>query len=42
MDEPLSNLDAKLPTETRGQIVQLQKQLGITTIYVNYYQYSPR
>ena len=36
MDEPLSNLDAKLRTETRGQIVQLQKQLGITTIYVTH------
>ena len=38
MDEPLSNLDAKLRTETRGQIVQLQKQLGITTIYVTHDQ----
>ena len=36
MDEPLSNLDAKLRTETRGQIVRLQKQLGITTIYVTH------
>lgn len=36
MDEPLSNLDAKLRTETRGQIVQLQKQLGITTLYVTH------
>ncbi len=38
MDEPLSNLDAKLRTETRGQIVQLQKKLGITTIYVTHDQ----
>ncbi len=38
MDEPLSNLDAKLRTATRGQIVQLQKQLGITTIYVTHDQ----
>ncbi|MDJ0648970.1 MAG: sugar ABC transporter ATP-binding protein, partial [Xenococcaceae cyanobacterium MO_188.B19] len=38
MDEPLSNLDAKLRTETRAQIVQLQKQLGITTIYVTHDQ----
>ncbi|MEM9273412.1 MAG: ABC transporter ATP-binding protein [Cyanobacteria bacterium P01_F01_bin.143] len=38
MDEPLSNLDAKLRNETRGQIVQLQKQLGITTIYVTHDQ----
>ncbi len=38
MDEPLSNLDAKLRTETRAQIVQLQRQLGITTIYVTHDQ----
>ena len=38
MDEPLSNLDAKLRTETRGQIVKLQKQLNITTIYVTHDQ----
>lgn len=36
MDEPLSNLDAKLRAETRSQIVQLQRQLGITTIYVTH------
>jgi len=36
MDEPLSNLDAKLRGETRSQIVQLQRQLGITTIYVTH------
>lgn len=38
MDEPLSNLDAKLRTETRAQIVGLQKQLKTTTIYVTHDQ----
>ena len=38
MDEPLSNLDAKLRTETRAQIVSLQKELGTTTIYVTHDQ----
>jgi multiple sugar transport system ATP-binding protein len=38
MDEPLSNLDAKLRSETRSQIVQLQRQLGTTTIYVTHDQ----
>ena len=38
MDEPLSNLDAKLRTETRTQIVNLQQKLGITTIYVTHDQ----
>lgn len=38
MDEPLSNLDAKLRAETRSQIVNLQRQLGITTIYVTHDQ----
>lgn len=38
MDEPLSNLDAKLRNETRMQIVKLQKQLGVTTIYVTHDQ----
>ncbi|MDX2216259.1 MAG: ABC transporter ATP-binding protein [Oculatellaceae cyanobacterium bins.114] len=38
MDEPLSNLDAKLRTETRAQIVNLQRKLGITTIYVTHDQ----
>ncbi|XFA71901.1 ABC transporter ATP-binding protein [Thermosynechococcaceae cyanobacterium Okahandja] len=38
MDEPLSNLDAKLRTETRSQIVQLQQQLGVTTLYVTHDQ----
>jgi multiple sugar transport system ATP-binding protein len=38
MDEPLSNLDAKLRTETRTQIVNLQRKLGTTTIYVTHDQ----
>ena len=38
MDEPLSNLDAKLRTQTRVQIVKLQRQLDTTTIYVTHDQ----
>ena len=38
MDEPLSNLDAKLRLETRAQIVNLQRKLGTTTIYVTHDQ----
>ena len=38
MDEPLSNLDAKLRTQTRAQIVKLQRQLETTTIYVTHDQ----
>ncbi len=38
MDEPMSNLDAALRAETRSQIVQLQRKLGITTIYVTHDQ----
>lgn len=38
MDEPLSNLDARLRTEMRGEIRRLQKQTGITTIYVTHDQ----
>jgi iron(III) transport system ATP-binding protein len=38
MDEPLSNLDAKLRRETRDQIRNLQKKLKITTIYVTHDQ----
>ena len=38
MDEPLSNLDAKLRNETRTQIVNLQRKLGTTTIYVTHDQ----
>jgi multiple sugar transport system ATP-binding protein len=38
MDEPLSNLDAKLRVETRAQILKLQERLGTTTIYVTHDQ----
>lgn len=38
MDEPLSNLDAKLRTGTRAQIVALQRELGTTTLYVTHDQ----
>ena len=38
MDEPLSNLDAKLRRETRDQLQKLQRKLGITTIYVTHDQ----
>ena len=38
MDEPLSNLDAKLRVQTRSQIAALQAQLGITTVYVTHDQ----
>jgi ABC-type Fe3+/spermidine/putrescine transport system ATPase subunit len=38
MDEPLSNLDAKLRVEMRGEIRELQQKLGITTIYVTHDQ----
>ncbi|NUN63304.1 ABC transporter ATP-binding protein [Pseudanabaena biceps] len=38
MDEPLSNLDAQLRSDTRSQIVQLQKHLQVTTIYVTHDQ----
>jgi multiple sugar transport system ATP-binding protein len=38
MDEPLSNLDAKLRVETRAQILKLQDRLGTTTIYVTHDQ----
>ena len=38
MDEPLSNLDAKLRGDTRRQIVELQRQLGVTTLYVTHDQ----
>ena len=37
-DEPLSNLDAKLRVQMRGEIQQLQKRLGITTVYVTHDQ----
>ncbi|WP_341901318.1 ABC transporter ATP-binding protein [Synechococcus sp. UW140] len=38
MDEPLSNLDAKLRGDTRRQIVDLQRSLGVTTVYVTHDQ----
>ncbi|HEY0640763.1 MAG TPA: sn-glycerol-3-phosphate ABC transporter ATP-binding protein UgpC [Pseudonocardiaceae bacterium] len=38
MDEPLSNLDAKLRVETRANIAALQRRLGTTTIYVTHDQ----
>jgi len=38
MDEPLSNLDAKLRVSTRGQIAALQRRLGVTTLYVTHDQ----
>ncbi|WP_370971135.1 ABC transporter ATP-binding protein [Amycolatopsis sp. cg9] len=38
MDEPLSNLDAKLRVQTRTQIASLQRRLGITTLYVTHDQ----
>jgi multiple sugar transport system ATP-binding protein len=38
MDEPLSNLDARLRTETRADLVRLQHRLGTTTIYVTHDQ----
>jgi ABC-type sugar transport system ATPase subunit len=38
MDEPLSNLDAKLRTQTRGEIKRLQQQVNTTTVYVTHDQ----
>jgi multiple sugar transport system ATP-binding protein len=38
LDEPLSNLDAKLRTSTRTELKRLQRELGITTIYVTHDQ----
>ncbi|TCC27873.1 ABC transporter ATP-binding protein [Kribbella speibonae] len=38
MDEPLSNLDAKLRVQTRTQIAELQQRLGVTTVYVTHDQ----
>lgn len=38
MDEPLSNLDAKLRGQTRAEIIQLTRKLGITTVYVTHDQ----
>jgi len=38
MDEPLSNLDAKLRVQTRSELIKLHRRLGITTIYVTHDQ----
>ena len=38
MDEPLSNLDAKLRVQTRAEILKLQERLETTTIYVTHDQ----
>jgi len=38
MDEPLSNLDAKLRVQTRGEIKRLQQEVGTTTVYVTHDQ----
>jgi iron(III) transport system ATP-binding protein len=38
LDEPLSNLDAKIRVQVRGEIRKLQKDLGITTVYVTHDQ----
>ena len=38
MDEPLSNLDAQLRVQMRGEIEALQKRLGMTTVYVTHDQ----
>src|SRR4029079_4967446 len=38
MDEPLSNLDAKLRVQMRGELVRLHQRLGVTTLYVTHDQ----
>ncbi|HKL95323.1 MAG TPA: sn-glycerol-3-phosphate ABC transporter ATP-binding protein UgpC [Haploplasma sp.] len=38
MDEPLSNLDAKLRVQTRGELIKLHEELGNTTVYVTHDQ----
>src|SRR4029450_9221158 len=38
MDEPLSNLDAKLRGQTRAELVELQQRLAVTTVYVTHDQ----
>ena len=38
MDEPLSNLDAKLRIQTRSELIRLHRNLGVTTIYVTHDQ----
>ena len=41
MDEPLANLDAKLRVEMRREIITLQRELGVTTIYVTHDRSKP-
>ena len=38
LDEPLANLDAKLRTEMRARLVELQRELGVTAVYVTHNQ----
>jgi multiple sugar transport system ATP-binding protein len=38
MDEPMSNLDARLRVQTRGEIARIQREVGITTLYVTHDQ----
>ena len=38
MDEPLSNLDARLRVQMRGEVARVQRDLGVTTIYVTHDQ----
>ena len=38
MDEPLSNLDARLRVQMRGEVARVQRELGVTTIYVTHDQ----
>ncbi|BCM89262.1 sn-glycerol-3-phosphate import ATP-binding protein UgpC [Abditibacteriota bacterium] len=38
MDEPLSNLDAKLRVQTRAELIKLHRRLGVTTVYVTHDQ----
>jgi multiple sugar transport system ATP-binding protein len=38
MDEPLSNLDANLRVQMRGEVLRIQKELGVTTVYVTHDQ----
>lgn len=40
MDEPLSNLDSKLRVQMRGEILELQRRLGTTTMYVTHDQFE--
>ena len=41
MDEPLSNLDAKLRVQMRAELLSLHRRLGVTTIYVTHDQTEP-